>query len=121
MVESGWAQQLKDDGLEVHTRSAFLQGLLLMPKEKRPAKFERWIDIWAEWDRWLAEAGLTPLQACLRYVIGLDCVDRVIVGVDSVEQLDEIIAATRDTLPTLPQFKKMNDDRLINPAAWNQL
>lgn len=121
LVDSGWAQQLQDDGVEVHTRSAFLQGLLLMPKQKRPAKFERWAEIWDEWDRWLAETGLTPLQACLRYAIGLNSVDQVIVGVDTVAQLDEIVNATVGSLPSLPQFKKMQDKRLTNPATWNQL
>jgi aryl-alcohol dehydrogenase-like predicted oxidoreductase len=121
LIDSGWAQKLQNDGVEVHTRSAFLQGLLLVPKEKRPAKFERWHHIWTEWDRWLAETGLTPLQACLRYVNGLNCVDRVVIGVDSALQLNEIMAATAGSLPSLPQFNKMQDDRLVNPATWNQL
>ena len=121
LVDSGWAQRLKDDGVEVHTRSAFLQGLLLIPKEKRHAKFERWKDIWSVWDQWLAETGLSPLQACLRFANALDCIDRVVVGVDNLAQLEEIIAAAAGMLPSLPQFKILQDDRLVNPAAWNQL
>lgn len=121
LVDSGWAQRLKKDGVEVHTRSAFLQGLLLMPKEKRHAKFDRWKDIWSEWDQWLAETGLSPLQACLRYANKLDCIDRVVVGVDNVAQFEEIIAAAEGVLPSLPQFKILQDDRLVNPATWNQL
>jgi aryl-alcohol dehydrogenase-like predicted oxidoreductase len=120
-VDSGWAQRLKNDGVEVHTRSALLQGLLLMPKEKRPAKFERWKDVWSEWDRWLSETGLSPLQACLRFTNTLDCIDRVVVGVDNVAQLEEIISAAEGLLPSLPQFKILQDDRLVNPATWNQL
>lgn len=121
LVDSGWAQRLNDEYVEVHTRSAFLQGLLLMPKEKRHAKFERWKDIWTVWDQWLAETGLSPLQACLRFANTLDCIDRVVVGVDNVAQLEEIIAAAEGVLPTLPQFKPLQDDRLVNPATWNQL
>lgn len=121
LLDSGWAQRLKDDGVEIHTRSAFLQGLLLMSKENRPAKFGRWADIWTEWDRWLTETGLTPLQACLRFINTLDCIDRVVVGVDNVAQLNQIIEATEGELPSLPQFKSLQDDRLINPATWNQL
>ena len=121
LVDSGWAQRLKKDGVEVHTRSAFLQGLLLMPKEKRHAKFDRWKDIWSEWDQWLAETGLSPLQACLRYANKLDCIDRVVVGVDNVAQLEEIIAAAEGVLLSLPQFKILQDDRLVNPATWGQL
>jgi aryl-alcohol dehydrogenase-like predicted oxidoreductase len=121
LVDSGWAQRLKDDGVEVHTRSAFLQGLLLIPKEKRQAKFERWKDIWSVWDQWLAETGLSPLQACSRFANALDCIDRVVVGVDNLAQLEEIIAAAAGVLPSLPQFKILHDGRLVNPATWNQL
>jgi aryl-alcohol dehydrogenase-like predicted oxidoreductase len=45
LVHSGWALRLKDSGVEVHTRSAFLQGLLLMPADKRPDRFNRWSDL----------------------------------------------------------------------------
>jgi aryl-alcohol dehydrogenase-like predicted oxidoreductase len=121
LVDSGWAQRLKDDDVEVHTRSVFLQGLLLMPREKRHAKFERWKDIWSVWDQWLAETGLSPVQACLRFANALDCIDRVVVGVDNLAQLEEIIAAAEDMLPSLPQFKTLRDERLVNPATWNQL
>lgn len=121
LVDSDWAKRLKDDGVEVHTRSAFLQGLLLMPEEKRPSKFERWTEIWTEWDRWLKETGLSPLQACLRFTNTLDCIDRVVVGVDNVAQLEQIIKAAEGTLPSLPHFKTLQDDRLINPATWTQL
>lgn len=121
LVDSGWAHRLKKNGVEVHARSAFLQGLLLMPREKRHAKFERWKDIWSEWDQWLAETGLLPLEACLRFANTLECIDRVIVGVDNLQQLEDIIAAAEGVLPSLPQFKTLQDDRLLNPATWSQL
>lgn len=121
LVESGWAKRLADAGVEVHVRSVFLQGLLLMPATQRPTKFAPWAEIWSEWDRWLAQTGLTPQQACLRYVCGLDSIDRVVVGVDSAAQLDEVLSASEGILDSLPAFKPLQDDRLINPARWNQL
>ena len=121
LVDSGWVRQLKDAGVEIHTRSAFLQGLLLMNSAMRPSKFNRWSDIWAEWDRWLSATGLSPLQACLNYTNTLDGIDRVVVGVDTLAQLEEIIEAAEGELNSLPEFKPLLDDRLINPASWKQL
>lgn len=121
LVESGWAQKLKMAGVEIHARSAFLQGLLLMPADQRPSKFSPWAEVWSEWDRWLAEAGVSPLQACLRYVNGLACIDRVVIGVDSANQLNEIVKAVDGDLIGLPQFKPLQDTRLVTPASWNQL
>jgi aryl-alcohol dehydrogenase-like predicted oxidoreductase len=121
LVESGWAGRLHDAGVEVHTRSAFLQGLLLMPATQRPAKFNRWANVWRSWDGWLEQEGLTPLQACLRYVTNLPQIDRVVVGVDTVAQLKQIVQVADGKLATLPQFDTLQDARLINPASWSQL
>ena len=121
LVESGWAQRLKDQGTELHVRSAFLQGLLLLSHDKRPAKFARWNTIWSEWARWLGETGLTPLQACLGYVVSMETVDKVVVGVDSPEQLQEVLTAYRSLLPSLPDWQQPIDMDLINPARWSQI
>lgn len=121
LITSGWGDKLKREGVELHTRSAFLQGLLLMPSHKRPMKFNGWSEVWDEWDRWLSDTGLSPLQACLKYATSLDCVDRVVVGVDSVEQLNQIIDAATGQLPSFPLFKPLRDERLVNPATWSNL
>jgi aryl-alcohol dehydrogenase-like predicted oxidoreductase len=121
LIESGWDMRLKNQGTELHVRSAFLQGLLLMEPDQRPQKFARWEYVWHEWARWLDETGLTPLQACLGYVLGIELVDKVVVGVDSVKHLQEIIAASGSSLPSLPNWSKPTDIGLIDPTLWNQL
>ena len=121
LVASGWASRLKDRGTEVHVRSAFLQGLLLMPSDQRPAKFALWPEIWIEWSRWLEPTGLTPLQACLAYALGVAEVDRVVVGVDSLVQLNEIFIASKAVLPSLPDWPQPIEMKLINPGLWSQL
>lgn len=121
LLESGWAGRLKDQGTELHVRSAFLQGLLLIAPDEQPERFARWQPVWAEWTRWLDETGLTPLQACLGYVLGIEEIDEVVVGVDSVKQLQEIFAAAHSPLPSLPDWPQPIDTDLINPSRWTQL
>lgn len=121
LLESGWAERLKKSGVEVHTRSVFLQGLLLLPKKERSSKFSRWADVLDEWDRWLDTSGRSAYEACLSFAINQDHVDRVVVGVDSVNQLLELTNASAHPLETFPKFTKLKDTRLINPASWNQL
>jgi aryl-alcohol dehydrogenase-like predicted oxidoreductase len=120
-IDSGWAHFLHNTGVEVHARSIFLQGLLLMPPHLRLAKFNRWADVWNMWDSWLFREGLTPLQACLRYVTNLSVIDRVVVGLDNVRQLNEIVEAAEGKLLSLPKFNTLQDPRLINPSSWNKL
>jgi len=124
LVESGWSKRIKNLGLELHIRSVFLQGLLLMPLKKRPQKFNRWLHIWNQWEYWLDEAGLTPFQACLAYVFSVKDVDRIIFGVDSLKQLKELLNAVNTGLPNLgvlPEWPNLPDVELINPSYWDKL
>ncbi len=42
LATSGWLKRLHQAGIEVHVRSVFLQGLLLMDTANRPVSFNRW-------------------------------------------------------------------------------
>jgi aryl-alcohol dehydrogenase-like predicted oxidoreductase len=121
LIESGWLPRLAEQGIELHVRSVFLQGLLLMKSEDRPAKFGRWASLWSAWDAWLVETGLTPTQACLRYVLSFPEIARVIVGVDSLDQLKEILHHKEGLMPTIPQELQTRDLDLLNPSRWGAL
>jgi aryl-alcohol dehydrogenase-like predicted oxidoreductase len=118
---TGWLQRLKDDEVEIHTRSAFLQGLLLMTEENMPSKFTPWSNLFQRWYTWLAEHHVSAVQACLAFSLSFPEIDRVIVGADSLNQLDEIIKAARMTIPdNLPDLY-CEAENLINPARWSCL
>lgn len=118
---TGWLQRLKDGGVEIHTRSAFLQGLLLMPYEAIPAKFAPWIELWSKWHEWLSIHQMSAVQASLAFPLSFPEIDRVVVGADSVSQLEQIIyAASGAELDDLPDLH-CDTENLINPARWSQL
>ncbi|WP_313130838.1 aldo/keto reductase [Stutzerimonas nitrititolerans] len=118
LIDSGWLARLKDQGAEVHVRSVFMQGLLLMPATVRPEKFMRWQKLWAEWDSWLALSKVDPVTACLGFVLSEPCVDKVIVGVESAMQLETIIKASAVMSPKVPASISSLDIDLLNPARW---
>lgn len=118
---SGWMQRLKEDGVEVHTRSAFLQGLLLMARADQPDKFARWRDLWKKWSDWLIEHDSSAVEACLAYPLRHPEIDRVVVGADSVSQLAQIVNAASAAPPMdLPDLR-CDDEMLINPSLWSKL
>jgi aryl-alcohol dehydrogenase-like predicted oxidoreductase len=121
MATSGWFKRLKDEGIEIHGRSTFLQGLLLLDKHKRPNKFEKWSDHWQLWDRWLEQNRITPLQAALAFSLAEDKVNKVIVGIDHCVQLKEIINATDTAIKDFPEELSITDAKLINPSNWEHL
>lgn len=121
LLTSGWLRKLHMAGIEVHVRSIFLQGLLLMDEKKRPVKFSRWSSLWEDWHKWLREEGLTPLQACLGFALSQTEIDRVVVGVDNVLQLKEILSAAETSLAKPPDTLMTDDLDLIIPSRWEAL
>lgn len=117
-AESGWLRRLHQAGIEIHTRSAFLQGLLLMEPTKRPPNFNKWQSLWEQWHTWLEQEALTPLQACIGFVQLQAEIDKIIIGVESAEQLQQILAATKLNKEIgYPAFAT-EDLQLLNPSKW---
>jgi aryl-alcohol dehydrogenase-like predicted oxidoreductase len=118
LYSTGWLKRLKDDDVEVHTRSAFLQGLLLLAQADTPDKFSQWGGLWQIWYRWLEDRDASAVQACLAFPLSCPEIDRVIVGADSVSQLAQIVsAANSQPINDLPDLQ-CEDENLINPANW---
>jgi aryl-alcohol dehydrogenase-like predicted oxidoreductase len=119
LLETGWLQRMHDAGTEVHARSVFLQGLLLMDARERPARFAHWDALWRAWHAWLAESDQSPLAACLGFTLLQPFIDRVVVGVDSARQMEEILAASERPARMPPDSLTSRDVDLINPSRWN--
>lgn len=118
MENTGMLKQLKKAGVAIHIRSAFLQGLLLMPSEKIPVYFAPWASLIKQYHQWLNQQSLSPLQACLSYLNQHSDIDKIIVGVDDIWQLKQIIAAIDAPIADMPDFLQSVDEGLINPSRW---
>jgi aryl-alcohol dehydrogenase-like predicted oxidoreductase len=116
LVRSGWLERLGEAGVEVHARSAFLQGLLLSPEP--PRTFDRWRPAFAAWWSWLERERLPALAACLGYVLSHPAVSRVVVGAESVAQLAGILDAAEASPVAVPDRLATDDEDLIDPTRW---
>jgi len=121
MVDSGMLVKLQEKDIEVHARSVFLQGLLLMSEQNRPDKFNRWSGLWRIWHEWLNDNQLTALEATIRHAVSMPEISKVLVGVDNVGQLEEIAVASTGELPKIPNELFTNDIDLLNPSNWSKL
>ena len=118
---TGWLDKLKNNGVEVHVRSVFLQGLLLLKQQSRPKKFNRWNDLWNVWDQYLIDEKITPVTACLNFVNNVPQIDRIVVGVDIPAQLQELIGSTATKILNIPDDLLCMDVDLLNPSKWGGL
>jgi aryl-alcohol dehydrogenase-like predicted oxidoreductase len=121
LVTSGWLEKMFESAVEVHVRSVFLQGLLLMVKKNRPAKFNRWSELWDVWDSWLQKCHISPLQAALAFAMSDTRISRVVIGVDSLIQFEEILSATEVKINDYPEDLSNMDPILLNPSRWVSL
>ena len=122
LERSGWVRRLHEEGVEIHARSTFLQGLLLLPRWEIPPRFERWSAVWDSWHGELLRHSIPATAACLSYPLSLPGVSRVVVGVDAAEQLQHLALVARNPpdIREWPSFAS-DDAMLINPSNWNRL
>ena len=109
---------LKRKNIKIYTRSTFLQGLLLMSKNKIPAKFNRWKKKFDMWFRELENKKVSAYDACLDFVLKNKDVDKTLIGIDDFKQFKEIF---KDKPKININYKKFNSNKinkLINPAKW---
>ncbi len=120
LTSSGWMTRLRESGIELHARSVFLQGALLMPPNIRPRQFLKWSSLWNNWDQWLQAAQLTALEVCLSYTRSLSQVTKIVVGIDSLEQLRSVISSTQNPITDWPDAIFCSDENLIDPRNWSK-
>jgi len=121
LQSSGWLQKLHDAGVEVHSRSAFLQGLLLMPSATIPKKFKSWLPLLNIWHDWLLDNNTSAAHACIGFVQAHPQIDRIVVGVESTHQLEQLIQAVNKPLNTAWPNINSSDEHLVNPSNWDLL
>lgn len=119
LIVSGALDRLKNRGVEVHARSAFLQGVLLStPGElpERVAKLRPYVEKFRER---LAELTLSPVQACLGFLDSMESIDRIVVGVTTASELTEILSAMESSAQC-NSFGDLaiDDPNLLDPRFW---
>ncbi len=120
LIFSGHLSKLKRLGVEIHARSIFLQGLLLMDSENIPEYFSPLKDHLKRYAAFLSKSQLSRLQSALCFVSQIPEIDVAIVGVSKETELSEILQA----LETIPKNVvdmsgfAVSDAAMINPSKW---
>jgi aryl-alcohol dehydrogenase-like predicted oxidoreductase len=111
--------ELKRLGIEVHARSIFLQGLLLMAPADLPAKLNRAAAALAGVRARIADAGSSPLQAAIQFILDRPEIDVALVGVTRKSELDEIVSAAMSASPALDWGScALDDPFVLTPSLW---
>jgi aryl-alcohol dehydrogenase-like predicted oxidoreductase len=107
--------------LEVHARSAFLQGLLLQAPCDLPPRFRSWLPLFTSFSKWCELHNTDRMTACLAIFALHPRITRVVVGVAKASQLREVVSAFARSLNTPVFPESTGDEDLLIPMKWESL
>jgi len=122
LFKSGILDKIKEKNIEIHVRSVFLQGMFYLSDRMIENKFGDVITEIKRLKQIAHCAGLTLSELSLLWVCSLMQVDKVIVGVDNLQQLKmNLITLTKNVDSNVykealsVQYK---NHKILNPTSW---
>lgn len=113
-----WLETLSRNGIEVHARSIFLQGLLISPAIARPARFRKWEAQFNQFDNWVSELSMSAIAVCLGVALNQPGISHLVVGALNSSQLLETAAQIPKDFSHRSEDMQSNDPGLIDPRVW---
>jgi aryl-alcohol dehydrogenase-like predicted oxidoreductase len=117
-LRTGWLQKLKDHDVEIHVRSVFLQGLLLMDFDTQVKLFPKYISLWKILRDEVLDKQITALDYCLGFIKGIEEIDEIVIGANSSKELEQILASDL-VLKSMTSELMSLDENLIYPFNWS--
>ena len=117
LEEKKLLQFLKINKIEIHVRSIFLQGLLILHYSKHPRKFLNWKKIFKKFDDQIQHYKISNLDWCLNFIEKNKYINKILLGVDNIDQLREICSFKNNGKIKFPKMY-VKDEKLINPSKW---
>ncbi|QNI57177.1 putative oxidoreductase [Synechococcus sp. BIOS-U3-1] len=122
LIRDGTIKKLTDNGIAVHARSIFLQGLLLTPSSNWPLETPREvIKHFRALEIYSASIGKTMLDTCLGFARSLQMIEAVVIGICSKKQLDGIYRSwnTNNDWDQSAEIRKINiESDFLDPRTW---
>jgi aryl-alcohol dehydrogenase-like predicted oxidoreductase len=119
LAVSGWLDRLKALNIEVHARSLFLQGLLLMEPDALPSFFAPMQSVLTGLRAGWAAAKLSPLAGCLQCALTNSDIDAAIIGVNRLHEFEEIERALGELAGGIAANAPVAIDPIyLDPRRW---
>jgi aryl-alcohol dehydrogenase-like predicted oxidoreductase len=117
LISKSYLDFFKTKNIFIQVRSVFLKGVLLINPNDIPNNLMKWKKIFYNIDKWLQINNYLKPNFLLSYILSNDQIDEIVLGFDSIDQLDEILNLDiYDNFKNPPIFTK--DDNILNPSKW---
>ena len=116
-------ESAKEKGKIIHTRSAFLQGLFFMNPSDKNKIVESLKEELLVLNDIAREENLTIASLALNYCLQNRSIDKVLIGVDNIDQLEQNLSISEQMI-TDESMERINNifiknKNFLNPALWN--
>ncbi len=117
-------EELKKRNVEIHIRSVFLQGLFFSDTQKLSSHFDSVKDKLLEIKQISNNEKVSISALCLGFVSKNENIEKIVVGIDNLQNLQENIKALNEkvsqkTFDKLNLFTETNEDILL-PYKWKK-
>jgi len=119
LLLDGTIDRLRDHGVDIHVRSIFLQGLLLQPLNNIPKYFYPILPNLYAWHQRLKANRRAAIDGALSFACNIQKIQKVIIGLDSMQQLEQILLADSSPLGFPISDISCDNPSFVNPAMWN--
>jgi len=115
--------KLKDNTIEIYARSIFLQGLLFKKADELDDYFAKINEKIKNLNLLSARSRIPVVALCLNFAVLNRFIDRVVVGVDNIANLNEIVYSLKSTADVKRIFNELlnfkeDDEAIILPLKW---
>ena len=122
LYRCGVLSKLFDREIEIHVRSAFLQGLFYLSKAELEDGFKDVIPYLEKLKSISADIGLTLSELSLLWLVNLKEVSKVIIGVDNVNQLKNHLDTLQKNIDSSVFEAALSihyeNENILNPSLW---
>ncbi|MFT7900756.1 MULTISPECIES: aldo/keto reductase [Flavobacteriaceae] len=114
-------KKAKNKGVEIHTRSVFLQGLFFKELDLLPEYFMSIKPFLIDMKNICIQESLSVSDLALNYPLSKSYIDNVLIGVDSIDQLLSNITSLQKNpdkcFEVIDDFSVV-DNSILNPSNW---
>ncbi|MCR5176764.1 MAG: aldo/keto reductase [Anaerovibrio sp.] len=125
MEKAGVFEAAKKDSIQIHSRSAFIQGLILMNEDEVPPFLIKARPIVGKISLLCQRHGLSRISLAMNYVKQQSRISHLVFGVDNIQQLKENINIFRESIPAdiiediAREFTDIEAD-IVMPSLWKK-
>ena len=125
MEKAGVFEYAKNNNIQIHSRSAFIQGLILMEEDEIPPFLSKAKPIVRKISLLCNRHGISRIALAMNYVKQQSRISHLVFGVDNIEQLRENIKLFEEDISVAvvddiaKEFRNIEAD-IVMPSLWKK-